>query len=168
MFVVVAVLALAACTSRPSTIEGPQDSNMITVMQDPLFSRLDAESLVDLAAFYPATGGDHTIPMGDYVGSRLVRELSRREGIERLSVGEFDVDCDSIGAFGPRVACEGAMALEVVQDGREATYSASVFHEDVGQTYLRAGNPSPIDAIILDQVVPVVDELVNAVVSQVP
>ena len=78
----VLIAVVSGCASPPSTIDGPQDSNMITVMQDPLFSRLDAESLVELAAFYPATGGDHTIPMGDYVGSRLVRELSRREGIE--------------------------------------------------------------------------------------
>lgn len=102
-----AALALSACGSDnpPRRFPTVPVDNVLETASHPAFRTMDHDSFKHAVVRYPADGGSHTVPVGDYLATRIAEAFPRNAEVDYLRLHQYDVDCASEGWMSSSVVC---------------------------------------------------------------
>lgn len=115
----------------------PVPDALTRVVPNPNYAVTDNASFASAKLLYPARmGGDyHTVPVGDYLLSRVVLALPGDAGISAIRLQRFDCKCDGRGFLGPHLWCVYDLAVAIRANNSDRTLTAHG-ERDVGPVYV--------------------------------
>ena len=138
-------LGLSGCGGySPVVFPAVTAPDMLTrVVANPNFKAVDGTSFANAAMLYPTRVGTshHSIPVGDYLVSRIVLALPPNAAISALRLTEYRSVCRPSGFVSPQARCATKATFQVETPG--GAKSISVESEvDTGPLYV-VGDISP-------------------------
>lgn len=138
-------LFLIACGGYTARVYPPvQVPNALTkVASSPNYAVADHKSFASAFIPYPTrnNNSNHSIPVGDYLLSRVVLALPQKSGINTIALKAYDNNCASRGVFGPHLWCVYRLSVDIIQDGKKRNLLAKG-EVDVGPKFI-PGDVSP-------------------------
>jgi hypothetical protein len=137
--VVLALPLLSACGGYSPVIYQPVTvPDLLTkVTANRNFKTVDSKSFADAVLQYPTRTGSsyHTIPVGDYLLSRVVLALPEDSEISNIQLKSYESRCASKGMLGPHLLCVTRIRLTVTARGKD--YALELSDEaDVGPVFI--------------------------------
>lgn len=133
------LLVLASCGGyTPITFPPvPVPEALTKVALNPNYAIADKASFASAKLLYPArlAGDYHTVPVGEYLLSRVVLTLPSNAGISAIRMQLFDCRCNGRGFLGPHLWCVYDLAVAIRANGSDRTLTAHG-ERDVGPVYV--------------------------------
>ena len=174
---VASFLVLPGCGNKPLTLYVLDEVDITKrALLHPTYDRADAYSFTGAAVLYPATGGHHTLPVGNYLLAGVLDTL-QNTGADEITLSNFDSKCDHGKLFFPDLVCNTWLALSFQINGKEKIISAKSEYRDKSVYALRSDSPlSPGGDLanlppkmnpVTQQVISVVDNVIGDLYKQI-
>lgn len=134
-------LALAAvvsgCANSPTTLGkvAPRENVVAKYSASPNYDAVDKYSFAQAEILYPASGGHHSIAIGDFLIAEVF-DIYKDRRVELVRLLQFKSQCDPQGTFFPHAVCGTSYTIEA-KDPLRRVIEASVGPIDIGNIVVK-------------------------------
>lgn len=117
---VAALLLVVACgsTNDPVRLPALPVDDVLLAAENNAFRTIEARSFQQAIVLYPADGGQHYVPVGDYLATRLARAFPAGASVNGLRLDRWDSVCETGGVLSDSVDCAVAARASFQLQGR--------------------------------------------------
>lgn len=167
----VSLIFLAGCVGVDQSAfdKPPMDPRFKTIIQNPYFAKIKAETFQDLKIPYRQAGDYAQLTFGPQMITALIIKRPSYFKFDKLALSSFTGTCEPSGSFLPKLKCDVKYSFLIETDGIEKNISGRVVHQEdriylaTGASTLRTSTSTELVRIMYAQVEPIAFKIADQV-----